>query len=138
MATSSPGLLEPWETNYLLPNSVRPQAYDILLQSNLASGKFSGRVRISVSMSKPMNYCLLHVDGLTIDYTSVRTEDGVLIKVDRAFEYRPNQFWVIITQDTLPPGVYQLEVGFRGSMLGKIEGLYLSSYSPLANSSDTR
>ncbi|XP_076317960.1 uncharacterized protein LOC143229476 isoform X3 [Tachypleus tridentatus] len=122
-------LLKPWH-NYRLPNHIKPIHYDLLLHPNLTSNTFTGEVTILVHVSKPTNYFLTHLYKLNVSESSVRKETHNREKLEllKSFEYKPNQFWVVLTKDTLPTGNYYLHFRFSGSLLGGLIGFFKSFY----------
>ena len=50
------------------------------------------------------------------------------IDILEAFEYKPNEFWVIKTRDLATPGKYEISMDFSGSLTWGIVGFYYSQY----------
>ena len=51
------------------------------------------------------------------------------VAVKRAFEYEPNEFWVVQTGRPLSAGNYTLSLAFAGNLTRSITGLYRSVYT---------
>nr|XP_045618493.1 glutamyl aminopeptidase-like isoform X1 [Procambarus clarkii] len=121
----------PWENSLRLPTSVHPDHYDLYLCPNLSTKAFSGRVTIHITSSETRNYFLVHTKWLSITQTQVvrvkgkQMQDVPIIEV---FEYKPNEFWVIRTDD-VEPGRFQITTTYTGSLQKGILGFYYSEYT---------
>ena len=119
-----------WETEYRLPECVQPQHYDLYLYPDLENDTFSGRVRITLEISgQPRDYINLHIKNLTVSKTKLFSENNHEVKLSDAFEYAPNQFWVVQPETTLNQGIYQLHLEFNGRLDTGILGFYKSVYT---------
>jgi uncharacterized membrane protein len=139
----------PWETDYRLPSDTVPIHYDIFLHPDLNNFTFSGKVVIQIHVKNPRYFLLVNTKYLDIFDTeltklitieSERETDNVTkkkigeeqeIEIENAFEYKPNEFWVVVMKSNaeLQPGIYNLHLQFRGSLSGKIVGFYSSTYT---------
>lgn len=148
MESGSEQRSKPWELDYRLPSDTDPIHYDIFLHPDLSNSTFSGRVTIQINVTNPRYFLLVNTKHLDI-YDTRLTEvvphgneetDNVKkkrvgeereIKIEDAFEYKPNEFWVIVVENNteLQPGIYNLHLQFRGSLSGKIIGFYSSTYT---------
>jgi hypothetical protein len=140
---------QPWETDYRLPLDTDPIHYDIFLYPDLGNFTFSGKVVIQIHVKKPRSFLLVNTKHLDIYDTrlsrlvTVENEDGTdnfkkkkvgeerEIEIEEAFEYKPNEFWVIVIRKKteIQPGIYNLHLQFKGSLSGKIVGFYSSTYT---------
>ncbi|CAD7084084.1 unnamed protein product [Hermetia illucens] len=123
------------EIDYRLPGNIIPDVYDLHLNPNLESGEFTGQQTITINVLEATNEIILHSNGLTILEVAVAEGPGeslehankleVIFKLDTVRE-----FLIVFVRETLKKDeVYTLDVKFEGVMLGKIVGLYSSSYS---------
>lgn len=120
----------PWEEDFRLPKSVHPDHYDLYIYPDLTSKKFSGTVTIHVTSSEQCDNFLIHTKWLNITQTKVFKMDGNQaqdVPVTEAFEYEPNEFWVIRTTP-VEPGSFQIMMEFSGSLQKGILGFYYSEY----------
>jgi len=139
---------KPWELDYRLPSDTDPIRYDILLHPDLSNSTFSGRVIIQIHVKNPTYFLLVNTKHLDIydtrltevvphgneesdSFKKKRVGEEREVKIEDAFEYKPNEFWVVVVKDNaeLQPGVYNLHLQFRGSLSGKIVGFYSSTYT---------
>ena len=131
---------EPW-LNTRLPRHIVPVHYDLSLFPDLYDveqddARFSGNVSILINItSEPTRHLLVHANKLTIHRTSVRlhqspkTTQHDAVHVHRAFNFTRNQYWVVeLDRDLQPGSAVWLEMRFEGSMIGKLTGLYRTSY----------
>ncbi|XP_014246647.1 glutamyl aminopeptidase-like isoform X2 [Cimex lectularius] len=119
----------PWATEVLLPNDTKPIHYDLFLDPCIEEGVFYGRVAITIETKAPRDHLIVHVKYLNVTSTQLFLPDQSAISVKKAFEYEPNEFWVIQVEYTLPAGKYLLKLDFNGSLTKSIVGFYRSSYS---------
>ena len=142
-AVSSAGAVsddEPW-LNVRLPHHVIPIHYDLTLfpdfyDPDQADARFYGNVSILINItSQPTRHLIVHANKLTIHQTAVRlnfspetTQDDSL-RVRKAFSFTGNQYWVVeLDRELQPESVVWLDMKFEGSMIGKLSGLYRTSY----------
>lgn len=141
-------LSQPWENDYCLPPDTVPIHYDIFLHPDLNTSAFSGKVTIQIRVKNRRSFLLVNAKHLDIYDTRLTKLDAVEneeesekfkkgageggeIEIEDAFEYKPNEFWVIVIKNNmeLQPGLYNLHLQFRGSLSGKIVGFYSSTYT---------
>jgi hypothetical protein len=134
----------PWESDYHLPSDTKPIHYDIFLHPDLSNSTFSGKVIIQIHVKNPRSFLLVNAKYLDIYDTrlvrllaaeneeeSDKAGEEREIDIEDAFEYKPNEFWVIVVKNNtkLQRGIYNLHLQFRGSLSGKIVGFYSSTYT---------
>ena len=121
---------EPWEVEYRIPRTSLPVHYDLYLHPDLASGLFTGKVEIHVSVTSPMKYLVTHFKHMNITKTKLKTQvTSTDVELKKYFEYRPNQFWVLIPKKTLQIGNYTMVLDFNGTLEDRIVGFYKSVYT---------
>ena len=127
---------EPWLSSRL-PGHVLPLHYDLALfpdfyDSDQGGGaRFHGNVSIWINItSKPTRHLLVHAHRLTIHQTTVRRHGYARpLRIVRMFQFTRNQYWVVELASDLEPGSsVWLEMRFEGSMVGRLAGLYRTSY----------
>ncbi|XP_044726491.1 glutamyl aminopeptidase-like [Chrysoperla carnea] len=137
--------------NYMLPNTLRPDHYDILLKPNLVTGNFSGRINIKFNVIHSTNEIVLHSKGLNIHRNSIRinvlNKGGVLstvsslhqnettdkkdsIKIMNIIETLDDREFLNIelNQEMLEGEQYEVIMDYDGIMKNKINGFYWSEY----------
>lgn len=139
--TTKPSGEGPW-TDFRLPPHVVPEHYDLTLQPNTDTDDYTGINKMDIEVTQETNYILFHVDAnLEITKTSVNLvtledEDEVVENVEyqREFRYGEYEYWVIESASPLKVTntddavFYRVTVEFKGSLVGKIVGLYKSEY----------
>ena len=100
----------PWEKNVRLPRTILPLHYDLYLQPDLETGLFSGKVAIEVDNEMPTDHFLVHTKYLDILSWKVR-KNGLEQIITEAFEYKPNEFFVIKMANNVTEGKYVIDLG---------------------------
>lgn len=120
---------KPWETDYRIPQDTQPLHYDLYLFPDLSLDTFEGHVSINIECRKPRDFFLVHVKYLNVTGTQVTTvDDGTVVPLSEAFEYKDNEFWVVKLLDFVPKGNYTLKLAFEGRLDNGILGFYRSIY----------
>lgn len=102
--------------------------YDLYLNPNVYTGKFSGYNLISLNILENTKTITLHSHLLTI--SKVQVFDGET-EIKSSFELEQlREFLIVKTEQELvvSDGRYKLRIEFNGQMDNKIIGLYSSSY----------
>eukprot|EP00096_Caligus_rogercresseyi_P010039 TRINITY_DN3536_c0_g1_i1.p1 TRINITY_DN3536_c0_g1~~TRINITY_DN3536_c0_g1_i1.p1 ORF type:complete len:884 (-),score=271.03 TRINITY_DN3536_c0_g1_i1:95-2746(-) len=123
-------LTKPWESNYRIPSDTYPLHYDLFLHPDMNGTTFQGRVSILIDVRSPRDFLVTHINFLEITSTKLtpETDEEGPIPLDSAFEYKPNEFWVVKTKAPLSVGKYRLSLEFTGRLDNGIIGFYRSSY----------
>ena len=104
-----------WETEYRLPQSVLPSHYELYLHPNLDEDTFSGHVTISLTLTEPRHFLSTHIKYLNVTKSELVNSSDTEIPILDAFEYKPNEFWVVRPEtEVLPKGSYRLYLEFNG------------------------
>ena len=104
---------------------------EIYLHPDLQTGLFKGTVDIHLSVTASRNFLLVHIKYLNITSTILRKglgSNGEQISGVSAFEYAPNEFWVVQLASAISAGEYTLSLAFDGSLTKDIVGFYKSNY----------
>jgi len=125
-----PAQQQAWEREYRIPRDTLPLHYDLYLHPDLNAGRFSGQVAIMVAVTSPKHFLVAHVKDMNV--TSTKLKDlatGQHVELKDSFEYKPNQFWVVLPKMELKEGNYSMELEFNGNLDDKIVGFYKSVYT---------
>ncbi len=79
---------------------------------------FSGKVDIEIDSRESREFFLVHVKYLDILVAKL-SKNGVDIDLMEAFEYKPNEFYVLRTTEVARPGKYIIHFG-NFSMRGQL------------------
>ena len=113
--------LKDWETEYRLPQSVQPEHYDLYLHPDLDDDTFKGHVTISLTLAEPRTFLSAHIKYLNVTKSELVNSSNSKIPILDAFEYEPNEFWVVRPEiENLPEGHYKLYLEFNGRQVIKI------------------
>ncbi|XP_041102568.1 leucyl-cystinyl aminopeptidase-like isoform X2 [Polyodon spathula] len=125
---ASNGQLFPW-TSMRLPRVVSPVHYDLTLQPNLTTMKFTGSVTITVKVNEDTKNVVLHSSGLAISKISVVPVGGNQPKPAQYVEYHPWQQIAAQCPETLQKGKsYHLKLEYSANLSDSSYGFYKSSY----------
>ena len=114
--------------NIRLPKNVQPVNYDLNLNVNLATTVVDGYVSISVNVTSPTKYFIIHALGYSKIESFLRDSSKTLLKVKNAFLYKLNEFFVLELYDDVPTGIYQLDFKFSYTLKKNLKGFYKSTY----------
>jgi puromycin-sensitive aminopeptidase len=113
--------------SYKLPETVRPERYEIRLTPDLTACTFAGEETVSVNVREPVTEIVLNAMELTIQAVSIVSADGKAlpgtVTVDEINERAIVQF-----PQTLTPGPRKLHLTFSGILNDKLHGFYRSTY----------
>ena len=112
-------------SSFRLPTEVRPTAYDLHLEPDLASGRFAGQVRIGVRLDRPRSSVTLHAADLRIERSSAHA-DGRQMPA-RASVARADETVTLRFPRPLPAGEATLALRFSGALNQHLRGLYAAS-----------
>ncbi|MGH0162220.1 UNVERIFIED_CONTAM: hypothetical protein FKN15_042193 [Acipenser sinensis] len=125
---ASKGHLFPW-TSMRLPRAVIPVHYDLTLQPNLTTMKFTGSVTITVKVNEDTKNVVLHSSGLDISKISIRPVGENQPKPAQYVEYHPWQQIAVQCPETLQKGrSYDLKLEYSANLSDSYYGFYKSSY----------
>ena len=84
--------------------------FEIISHYSPNAGLFSGKVSIEVESQESRNFFLVHTKYLDIEKSRV-LKNGREMDILDAFEYKPNEFYVIKMADTVVKGKYVIDLG---------------------------
>lgn len=104
---------------------VRPAHYRLLLSPNLDNGVFQGNVKIDVIAKHQNNHISLHTKFLNIESVKVY-RNGEEFPIQKWIEMKNLEQLVIIFNNVLSSGTYNIHINFSGDLTRNIVGFYLS------------
>lgn len=120
---ASPGTLDP----YRLPRHVVPVRYDLRLEPDLTTEKFSGQETITLSINQPTSHIVLNAIELDIASAKIEGDAGsarpATITLDESLQRCHFTFTT-----PLSPGTWRLTIVFHGTLNDKLRGFYRSTY----------
>ncbi|OXB83645.1 UNVERIFIED_CONTAM: hypothetical protein H355_015293 [Colinus virginianus] len=121
------GKLFPW-AKIRLPSDVVPLHYDLDLQPNLTTLKFTGSVKIVVNVTQVTKKIVLHSSGLNITKTTI-TSTGGQEKPVELLEYPLHDQIAVMTPESLLAGQnYTVNLEFSSNLSDTYYGFYKISY----------
>ncbi|KAJ6641474.1 Aminopeptidase M1, partial [Pseudolycoriella hygida] len=120
------------EVPYRLPNNTKPEAYDLFLATDIASGvfNFSAEIKIRINILEETNYITLHQHGLRISSAQLARITGENINIKQPQYDQLRDFVTFETDNTiLQPGQsVTLVIKYDGTLNDKYFGFYQFSY----------
>ena len=110
-----------------LPRQVLPIRYDLRLEPDLATSMFVGEEIVTVSVHEPTAEIIVNAAELEIFSASVEGQSSGLLQGQIELD-EPLERCRMVFPGTLTPGVWRLQVSFRGKLNDKLRGFYRSSY----------
>ena len=118
-------LLEP--TSYKLPETVRPERYEMRLTPDLNAFTFAGEETVAVTVREPVNEIVLNAVELTIHTAAIISSEGETLPGIATLD-EPNERAVLRFPKRLKPGPWKLYLTFSGILNDKLHGFYRSTY----------
>ncbi|XP_027241026.2 glutamyl aminopeptidase isoform X2, partial [Cricetulus griseus] len=120
--------------NFRLPEYINPVHYDLEVKPLMEEDRYTGRVTISVNISKPTRDLWLHIRETRITkLPELRKPSGEQVPIRRCFEYKKQEYVVIQAGEELPAtsgdSVYLLTMEFAGWLNGSLVGFYRTTYT---------
>ncbi|MBE0618896.1 MAG: M1 family metallopeptidase, partial [Proteobacteria bacterium] len=122
---------------YRLPTTVVPSHYDLVVEPDLEAATFSGRVRIRVEVHEPVAQVVLNAKELTLGAAALETADGAPLPVTALSLDGERERATFNLGQAIEPGLYTLDVSFRGVLNAKLAGFYRSTFTDHAGVSHT-
>lgn len=122
--------LEDVFTTYRLPNTTKPNSYDVSLRTWIHEGnfQFNGSVRIDISIEEATNSITLHHRYLTVGDVRLWSGETSIPILSQSYN-ATLEFFTVSVQDTLLPGeAYTLDIDYSGTLRNDEAGFYRSSY----------
>jgi len=113
---------------YRLPRTVVPHRYDLALEPDLPSARFSGEVHVDVDVVQPTDTVVLNAAELEIDEAWVTLPDGSRRDARVALD-DPTERATFSFDEALPAGPAQVHARFRGILNDKLHGFYRSTFT---------
>ncbi|KAK6991269.1 aminopeptidase N, partial [Biomphalaria glabrata] len=125
-------------TNYRIPTSLYPTHYNIEIQTYIAGDNsanffFKGHVKIWLRCDEPSDNVPLHLNGLTVDYSSLGFYSKDLDHIspnytDWSADKKRNFFILNLDDFTEAGKTYVIEMSYTSPFSKELNGFYLSSY----------
>jgi puromycin-sensitive aminopeptidase len=113
---------------YRLPRTVLPTRYELTIEPDLQTARFSGRVVIAVEVVEPVQVVWLNAAELAL--TSALMEDAAghqrpmaVVTLHEAQERVQLDLGAVV-----PPGAYRVHLAFVGTLNDKLHGFYRSTF----------
>uniref|UniRef100_A0A8C3LY18 Leucyl-cystinyl aminopeptidase n=1 Tax=Chrysolophus pictus TaxID=9089 RepID=A0A8C3LY18_CHRPC len=122
------GKLFPW-AKIRLPSDVVPLHYDLDLQPNLTTLKFTGSVKIVVNVTQVTKKIVLHSSGLNITKATISSSGGSQEKAVELLEYPLHDQIAVMAPESLLAGQnYTVNLEYSSNLSDTYYGFYKISY----------
>lgn len=122
------GKLFPW-AKIRLPSDVVPLHYDLDLQPNLTTLKFTGSVKIVVNVTQVTKKIVLHSSGLNITKATITSTGGSQEKAVELLEYPLHDQIAVMAPESLLAGQnYTVNLEYSSNLSDTYYGFYRVSY----------
>ena len=115
-----------------LPNSIRPERYDIFLDSDFDTWTYTGTVNIALNVLEEINEIFLHaVEAVNIETMVLCDRDGTNNITELTVGPRQNKAQDLIVfslPTSLRAGTYVIKSKFSGSVSSTLTGYFKTSY----------
>ncbi|XP_067425164.1 leucyl-cystinyl aminopeptidase isoform X2 [Emydura macquarii macquarii] len=118
----------PW-AKIRLPSNVKPLHYDLVLQPNLTTNKFTGSVQITVNVIQVTWNIILHSSQLNITKATLTSAGWHQAKPVEILEYPMHDQIAVVAPDALLVGqTYNLSIDYSSNLSDTYSGFYRVSY----------
>jgi hypothetical protein len=128
-ATVDPFGNGPWQNNRL-PLGISPSKYRLFIYDlDFNNNTYRGTVDIYFNLGQTLDYLLFHIKSLNIENVILIDSQNRTVNINRQFEYKRKQYYVLEPNNALMSGNYTLSVNYNGYTKNGIVGMYQSSYA---------
>lgn len=113
--------------SYKLPETVRPERYEIRLAPDLTACTFAGEETVFVNVREPVTEIVLNAVELTIEAVSIVSTGGKTVPGTATLDEISERV-VLSFPQTLTPDLWKLHLTFSGILNDKLHGFYRSTY----------
>ena len=117
------------QDRYRLPRSVTPSRYDLTIKPDLEAATFSGTEAVVVDVHERIDELVVNAVDLAIDNGWLSNAVGVRIEVSGVAFDEELQRATLGLADPADPGVWTLNLAFRGELNDQLHGFYRSTYA---------
>ena len=121
---------------YRLPRHVIPTRYDLRLEPDLATGRFTGQATILITVTTTTRTILLNAVDLAIQSAMVEGQNRPRLKASVELEQKTQRARLSF-QDSIDPGEWTLTLLFEGTLNDQLRGFYRSTYKDAAGATQT-
>jgi puromycin-sensitive aminopeptidase len=113
---------------YRLPRTVIPTRYELTVEPDLQTARFSGRVVIAVEVVEPVEVVWLNAADLAITAAALEDPAGQQRPMAAVTLYEAQERVRLDLGAVVPPGAYRMYLAFAGTLNDKLHGFYRSTF----------
>jgi puromycin-sensitive aminopeptidase len=112
---------------YRLPTTIVPERYELFLAPDLLNWTFSGKEKITLSVTEPAQAIFLNAAELDLGAVRLRCGSGKTLQGSVQLDVE-NEQAALSFGETVPVGRHELDIEFSGILNDKLHGFYRSTY----------
>ena len=113
---------------YRLPRTVIPTRYELTVEPDLQTARFSGRVVIAVEVVEPVEVVWLNAADLAITAAVIENPAGQQRPMAAVTPHAAQERVQLDLGAVVPPGPYRVHLAFEGTLNDKLHGFYRSTF----------
>ena len=121
---------------YRLPRHVMPTRYDLRLEPDLTTGRFTGQATMLITVKTTTQTILLNAVDLVLQSAAVERPNRQPFKASIELEQQ-TQRAKLSFQEAIDPGEWKLAISFEGTLNDQLRGFYRSTYKDAAGATQT-
>ena len=121
---------------YRLPRHVMPTRYDLRLEPDLTTGRFTGQATILITVKTTTQTILLNAVDLVLQSAAVERPNRQPFKASIEVEQK-TQRAKLSFQGAIDPGEWKLAISFEGTLNDQLRGFYRSTYKDASGTTQT-
>lgn len=113
----------------ILPEGVKPKAYQLFLQPDLAKRTFSGKEKVTIEVSKETGEIVLNAAELNVKDAVLEDLNGNSLSSLKIIPETEGELLHLVAQkQKIAEGSYALSLNFNGTLNAKLRGFYYATY----------
>ncbi len=117
------------ESRYRLPRTATPSRYELEVDTDLTTSRFTGSVDISIAVHQPTSEIVLNAAELEVGPAWITPDGGERLEAEALDSDAATERVTVWFGSELSPGEHVLRIEFVGALNDKLLGYYRSTYA---------